>query len=122
MRMPIGSAWLGGSARIPFVAGLDHYLPAALGRLHRRYATPYVALIVHGMLSCLFVAMSFVGATVEQAYRTMLLLAVVLQLVPFLYMYAALVRLDGIVSPSILEPIRKIRAITEARLLHLGHG
>ena len=31
----------------------------------------------------------------------------------------ALVRLDGTVSPSILEPIRKIRAITEARLLHL---
>jgi len=31
----------------------------------------------------------------------------------------ALVRLDGIVSSSILEPIKKIRAITEARLLHL---
>ena len=24
----IGSAWLGGSARIPFVAGLDSYMPA----------------------------------------------------------------------------------------------
>src|SRR5690349_11292316 len=34
----------------------------------------------------------------------------------------ALVRLDGSVSPSILDPIRKIRAITEARLLHLGAG
>jgi D-3-phosphoglycerate dehydrogenase len=31
----------------------------------------------------------------------------------------ALVRLDGSVSASILEPIRKIRAITEARLLHI---
>ena len=31
----------------------------------------------------------------------------------------ALVRLDGAVSPSILEPIRKIRAITEARVLHI---
>jgi D-3-phosphoglycerate dehydrogenase len=31
----------------------------------------------------------------------------------------ALVRLDGNVSPSILEPITQIRAITEARLLHL---
>jgi D-3-phosphoglycerate dehydrogenase len=31
----------------------------------------------------------------------------------------ALVRLDGTVSPSILEPIKKVRAITEARLLHL---
>src|SRR3984893_7943144 len=32
----------------------------------------------------------------------------------------SLVRLDGEVSSSILEPIRKIPAITEARLLHLG--
>src|SRR6202049_2957766 len=32
----------------------------------------------------------------------------------------SLVRLDGEVSPSILEPIRGIPAITEARLLHLG--
>jgi D-3-phosphoglycerate dehydrogenase len=32
----------------------------------------------------------------------------------------SLVRLDGEVSASILEPIRKIPAITEARLLHLG--
>ncbi len=89
------SAWLSGSARIPFVAGLDHYLPAALGKLHPRYATPHVALVVHGAFSCVFVAMSFAGATVEQAYKTLLLLAVVLQLVPFLYMYAALVRLAG---------------------------
>ncbi len=87
------SAWLSGSARIPYVAGLDRYLPPALGRLHPRYATPHVALLAHGALSCLFVTLSFVGATVEEAYRVLLLLAVVLQLVPFLYMYAALVRL-----------------------------
>jgi glutamate:GABA antiporter len=87
----IASAWLSGSARIPFVAGLDRYLPAALGSLHPRYGTPYVALIAHATLSGLFVAMSFLGATVEQGYKTLLDLAVVLQLVPFLYLYAALV-------------------------------
>jgi amino acid transporter len=87
----IASAWLSGSARIPFVAGLDRYLPTALGRLHPEYGTPYVALIAHATLSGLFVAMSFLGATVEQAYRTMLDLAVVLQLIPFLYLYGALV-------------------------------
>jgi glutamate:GABA antiporter len=87
------SAWLSGSARIPFVAGLDRYLPPALGRIHPRYHTPYIALIVHAILSCAFIAMSFVGATVEQAYEIMLLLAVVLQLVPFLYLYAALIRI-----------------------------
>jgi amino acid transporter len=89
------SAWLSGSARIPFVAGLDNYLPAALGRLHPRYATPYLALATHGLLSCIFMAMSLAGASVEQAFKTLLLLAVVLQLIPFLYMYAALIRLAG---------------------------
>ena len=87
------SAWLAGSARIPFVAGIDRYLPSALGRLHPRYASPYVALLVHAGLSCVFLAMSFIGATVKEAYEIMLHLAVILQLIPFLYMFAALVRL-----------------------------
>ena len=91
----IASAWLSGSARIPFVAGLDSYLPEGLGRLHPRYATPYVALIVHASLSAIFLAMSFVGAQVKEAFVTMLDLAVVLQLIPFLYMYAGLIKLAG---------------------------
>jgi len=44
----IGSAWMGGSARIPFVAGLDSYMPSAMGKIHPKYATPHVALIVQG--------------------------------------------------------------------------
>src|SRR3989454_5336508 len=43
----IGSAWLGGSARIPFVAGLDSYMPEWLGRIRTQYATPDAALIVY---------------------------------------------------------------------------
>jgi len=90
----IASAWLAGSARIPFVAGLDSYLPEGLGKLHPEYGTPYVALIVHATLSAAFLAMSFVGAGVKEAFVTMLDLAVVLQLIPFLYMYAALLKLS----------------------------
>src|SRR5271156_5288016 len=47
----IGSAWIGGCARIPFVAGLDSYMPSWLGNIHPRYATPYAALIVQGVVS-----------------------------------------------------------------------
>ena len=47
----IGSAWMGGCARIPFVAGLDSYMPSWLGKVHPRYATPYAALIVQGVVS-----------------------------------------------------------------------
>ena len=41
----IGSAWMGGSARIPFVAGLDSYMPSWLGKVHPSYATPYACLL-----------------------------------------------------------------------------
>ena len=89
----IGSAWLAGSARIPFVAGLDSYLPGWLGRLHPRYATPYMALVVHTSVSMLLCLMNLAGAGVQEAFQTMLSLAVVLQLAPFLYMFAALLKL-----------------------------
>jgi len=89
------SAWLSGSARIPFVAGLDRYLPEALGRVHPKWRTPYVALITHAALSSVFIAMSFIGAGVRDAYLTLLQLAVVLQLIPFVYLYLGLIRVAG---------------------------
>jgi amino acid transporter len=89
----IGSAWLAGSARIPFVAGLDSYLPAWLGKVHRRYLTPYPALIVHAVISMILVVVNSIGAGVQETFQKLLSLAVVLQLVPFLYMFAALLKL-----------------------------
>jgi amino acid transporter len=88
----IGSAWMGGSARIPFVAGLDSYMPAWLGKVHPRYATPYAALIVQGIVSAVLVVLNFAGAGVQETFQKLLSLAVVLQLIPFLYMFAALIR------------------------------
>jgi len=89
----IGSAWLAGSARIPFVAGLDSYLPEWLGRIHPRYGTPYAALILHAVVSVMLVGLNFLGGSVQETFQKLLSLAVVLQLVPFLYMFAALLRL-----------------------------
>jgi amino acid transporter len=89
----IGSAWLGGSARIPFVAGLDSYMPAWLGRVHPKYRTPYAALIVHAAVSLVLVLMNFWGSGVQESFQRLLSLAVVLQLIPFLYMFYALIRI-----------------------------
>jgi glutamate:GABA antiporter len=89
------SAWIAGSARIPFVAGLDHYLPPVLGRLHPRFATPHVALILQGAVSCAVLMMGIAGSTVQEGYRILLLLAIVVQLIPFLYMFLGLLRLAG---------------------------
>jgi amino acid transporter len=91
----IGSAWLGGSARIPFVAGLDSYMPSWLGKIHPKYATPYAALIVHAAVSLILVVInfSFTGAGVQETFQKLLSLAVVLQLIPFLYMFGALLKI-----------------------------
>jgi glutamate:GABA antiporter len=91
----IGSAWLGGSARIPFVAGLDSYMPSWLGKVHPKYATPYAALIVHAAVSLILVVInfSFTRAGVQETFQKLLSLAVVLQLIPFLYMFGALLKI-----------------------------
>ena len=89
----IGSAWMGGSARIPFVAGLDSYMPAVMGKVHPKYATPHVALIVQGIVSLILIVLNFtLSGGVQDAFQTMLSAAVVLQLIPFLYVFAALVK------------------------------
>jgi glutamate:GABA antiporter len=99
----IGSAWLAGSARIPFVAGLDSYMPSWLGRTHPRFATPYAALIVQGIVSMILVLVNAVGSGVQETFQRLLSLAVVLQLVPFLYMFAALLKLAA--TPHIRKGI-----------------
>jgi glutamate:GABA antiporter len=88
----IGSAWIGGCSRIPFVAGLDSYMPSWLGRIHPRYATPYAALVLQGIVSAILVILNFAGAGVQETFQKLLSLAVVLQLVPFLYAFGALVK------------------------------
>ncbi len=91
----IGSAWLGGSARIPFVAGLDSYMPSWMGKVHPKYATPYAALIVHAVVSLILVVINFVvaGSSVQESFQRLLSLAVVLQLVPFIYVFGALLKI-----------------------------
>ncbi len=91
------SAWLSGGARIPFVAGLDRYLPSAFSRLHPRWHTPHVALIVQAAASSFAIALSFVGSEVKvrEAYNTLLALTVFTQLVPFVYLYGSLMKIAG---------------------------
>jgi amino acid transporter len=86
------SAWVSGSARILFVCGLDRYLPKALGKIHPRHHSPYVALIMFGFLATAIIAMSFIGASVQEAYLTMLDLAVALQMISYMYLFLSLLK------------------------------
>ena len=89
------SAWFAGSSRIPFVAGLTSALPPVLGRVHPRWGSPHVALIVCALLAAAFTAVSLVGSSVAEAYQVLLKAAVVIQLIPFMYLFLALARPTG---------------------------
>ena len=86
------SAWVAGSARMIFVSGLDRYLPPRLGEIHPIYGTPHIALIAFGALSTFILSMSFAGATVKEAYLTLLDLSLVLQNLAYLYIFGSLFR------------------------------
>jgi glutamate:GABA antiporter len=89
------SAWFAGSSRIPFVAGLTRALPPMLGRVHPRWGSPHVALIVCALLAAAFTAVSLVGSSVAEAYQVLLKAAVVIQLIPFVYLFLALAKPTG---------------------------
>jgi glutamate:GABA antiporter len=92
------SAWFAGSSRIPFVAGLTRALPSALGRVHPRWRSPHVALITCAVLAACFTALSLVGSSVAEAYQVLLKAAVVIQLIPFAYLFVALAKTDGVTA------------------------
>jgi amino acid transporter len=90
------SAWFAGSSRVPFVAGLTSALPQALGRVHPRWHSPHVALWTCAILAAVFTAMSLVGSSVAEAYQVLLKAAVVIQLIPFVYLFLGLAKLAGV--------------------------
>lgn len=89
------AAWYAGSTRIPFVAGFNEALPAALGRVHPRWGSPYVALLTQGALTIGFIAVTMWGSSVREGYQVLLKSSVITTLIPFSYMFAGLIRLDG---------------------------
>jgi len=93
-------AWIAGTARIPFVAGVDQVLPPAFGRVHPRWQTPYVALLVQGGIATLFIVAGLAGSTVRDAYLALVDTTIVLFFIPYLYLFAAFLRLRRVRTPG----------------------
>jgi amino acid transporter len=83
------SSWLSGCARLPFVIGVDKYLPPAFARLHPRWGTPYLALFVEGAICSIFLVAMISGETLRAGYQILVDLTTVTTLFPFLYIFGA---------------------------------
>jgi glutamate:GABA antiporter len=91
----VGST-VAGVARVPFVVGIDRYLPAAFGRIHPKWKTPWISILVQAVLSGIILLLSQVKSpTVITAYQVVVDAAIILYFIPFLYMFAAVIKLSG---------------------------
>src|SRR5438477_9962333 len=84
-------ATVAGVSRVPFMVGIDRYLPAAFGKIHPRWRTPYIAILVQGLLSCVILILSQINESVRGAYQILINATIIIYFLPFLYMYATLI-------------------------------
>src|SRR5205085_11846722 len=82
-----------GVARVPFVAGIDRYLPAAFGKLHPRWRTPYVAMLVQAGVTGVVLVLSHINESALGAYQILVDATIIVYFIPFLYMYASVIKL-----------------------------
>jgi amino acid transporter len=88
----VGST-VAGIARVPFVVGIDRYLPAAFGKIHPKWKTPYISIIVQAIASGLVLLLSQINETTRGAYQVVIDITIIIYFIPFLYMFAAAVKL-----------------------------
>jgi glutamate:GABA antiporter len=88
----VGST-VAGIARVPFVVGIDRYLPAAFGKIHPRWKTPWISILVQATVSGAILLVSQVNDTTRGAYQFLIDAAIILYFIPFLYMFAAVIKL-----------------------------
>jgi amino acid transporter len=87
-------ATVAGVSRVPFMVGIDRYLPAAFGKIHPRWRTPYIAILVQGLLSGVILILSQINESVRGAYQILINATIIIYFLPFLYMYATLIKLS----------------------------
>jgi|CZKZ01.1.fsa_nt_gi amino acid transporter len=88
----VGST-VAGIARVPFVVGVDRYLPAAFGKIHPRWKTPWVSILVQAAISAAILLGSQINETTRGAYQKLIDAGIILYFIPFLYMFAAVIKL-----------------------------
>lgn len=88
--------WLASTARLPFVAGIDSFLPPAFARIHPRWGTPYVAILVQSGVAVLVIFLAHAGENtrVDTAYQLLVAMGTISYFLPYLLMFAAMIRLQ----------------------------
>ncbi len=117
-------AWITATSRLPYVAGVDRYLPPAFGKLHPRYNTPFVAIITQVSLCSVLILIGQAGSSVRGAYDLLVAMSVIFTFIPLMLMFAAAFRLGGIPQPPneawVSPAVLRLSAATGFSVLFVG--
>jgi amino acid transporter len=108
-------AFLAAVARLPFVAGIDRFLPPVFGALHPRWKTPWVGLLTQFIFGALFIFLGQAGTSIKGAYDVLVAMGVITYFIPYLYLFAAMIKLQC--EPAGPEVIRVPGGKPVARLV-----
>jgi amino acid transporter len=110
-------AYLAAVARLPFVAGIDRFLPPAFGKLHPRWKTPWVGLLLQFVIGAVFIFLGQAGTGIKGAYDVLVSMGVITYFIPFLFLFASMYKLQGEpAGPEVIrvpggKPVAKLVAI-----------
>ncbi len=82
------TAWFGVGARLPFAAGIDHFLPPLFARRHSKTGAPVAAILLQGGLMLALVILSQAGTSVAAAYDLLVAMSILTVAIPYVFMFA----------------------------------
>jgi amino acid transporter len=88
------AAYLSSTSRLPFVAGIDRYLPSPFAWVHPRYRTPWVAIVSYGLAGTVVALLGQAGTSVRGAYDVLVSMAIICYFLPYLFLFASMIRLQ----------------------------
>ena len=109
-------AYLASVARLPYVAGIDRFLPPIFGALHPRWKTPWLGLLTQFVFGAVFVFLGQAGTTVKGAYDVLVSMGVITYFIPYAYLFAAMFKLQsrpagpGVIRVPGGKPVAKLVA------------
>lgn len=76
-------------SRLPFAVGTDKLLPAAISRVHPRWRTPHVSIIMLGLAGSGLLILFQAGDSLRAAYDTLVSMMVIAGFLPYFYIFGS---------------------------------
>jgi amino acid transporter len=76
-------------SRLPFAVGVDNLLPRAFSRIHPRWGTPYISILVLAVVASFLLIAYQLGDTMRAAYQELVSLMVIGGFIPYIYIFGS---------------------------------